>query len=434
MVNTFFSDVNTLSNLNNQLVFSFLLVAMGIMLLIIYVYIFPKLNHRITQLKSILTQSQTQVKSLLEGTNYIFFILGKDLSLLQFNRATANYAADTFGQSLNVGDSLLHFIPEEEQDAFLTLIQRTLSGERCFFDLKLKEKYRGTVWYFVQFLPVYIADSAQVEAISVSVVDITVRKKNETKVKHQNTELRIANQKLADMVKEKDLLMGIVAHDIRSPLNRIRSLIDLLQDSGSLNEKQQEYIALINRVANEGNKLIYNLLEINRLEQKDYELELSLVELPPFVKEVISFQQKTADNKFIQIILQNELPSNFTFQTDLQALRRILENLLSNAIKFSYTHSKIYVSLVEQSDKLIIQIKDQGQGISQGDQKKLFQKFIRLSSRPTAGESSTGLGLSIVKSLVEKMQGNIEVNSQLGQGTEFIVSFPINKQKLALTA
>jgi signal transduction histidine kinase len=407
---------------------------MGVMLMIIYLYIFPKLNHRITQLKSILTQSQTQVKSLLEGTNYIFFILGKDLSLLQFNRATANYAADTFGQSLNLGDNLLHFIPEEEQEAFLSLIQKTLSGERCFFDLKLKEKYRGTVWYFVQFLPVYTADSAQVEAISVSVVDITVRKKSETKVKLQNIELRTANQKLADMIKEKDLLMGVVAHDIRSPLNRIRSLVDLLQDSGSLNEKQQEYITLINKVADEGSKLIYNLLEINRLEQKDYELELSIIDLSSFVKEVVNFQQKIADDKFIQIVLQNELPSNFTFRTDLQALRRILENLLSNAIKFSYNHSKIYISLMEDANKLIIQIRDQGQGISVEDQKKLFQKFNRLSSRPTGGESSTGLGLSIVKSLVEKMQGEILVNSQLGQGAEFIVTFPTNNQKLALTA
>ncbi|HAI75766.1 MAG TPA: hypothetical protein DCM08_05915, partial [Microscillaceae bacterium] len=416
------------------LVFFLLLLAMGVMLMIIYLYIFPKLNHRITQLKSILTQSQTQVKSLLEGTNYIFFILGKDLSLLQFNRATANYAADTFGQSLNLGDNLLHFIPEEEQEAFLSLIQKTLSGERCFFDLKLKEKYRGTVWYFVQFLPVYTADSAQVEAISVSVVDITVRKKSETKVKLQNIELRTANQKLADMIKEKDLLMGVVAHDIRSPLNRIRSLVDLLQDSGSLNEKQQEYITLINKVADEGSKLIYNLLEINRLEQKDYELELSIIDLSSFVKEVVNFQQKIADDKFIQIVLQNELPSNFTFRTDLQALRRILENLLSNAIKFSYNHSKIYISLMEDANKLIIQIRDQGQGISVEDQKKLFQKFNRLSSRPTGGESSTGLGLSIVKSLVEKMQGEILVNSQLGQGAEFIVTFPTNNQKLALTA
>ncbi|MHA7057401.1 sensor histidine kinase [Aquimarina sp. M1] len=100
-----------------------------------------------------------------------------------------------------------------------------------------------------------------------------------------------------------------------------------------------------------------------------------------------------------------------------------MENLLSNAIKFSEKGSEIQLHIYSKSDKTYMVVEDKGPGISEEDQKKLFGRFQRLSAQPTAGESSIGLGLSIVKKYIEAMNGQIQCESQLGIGSKFIMSF-----------
>jgi signal transduction histidine kinase len=104
---------------------------------------------------------------------------------------------------------------------------------------------------------------------------------------------------------------------------------------------------------------------------------------------------------------------------------RILDNLLSNAIKFSNNGGKVGLNVEITGRILRIRIKDSGPGISQEDQKKLFQPFQRLSARPTAGEASSGLGLSIVKSLSTKLGGTITCQSEIGEGAQFVLELPL---------
>src|SRR5690606_20865488 len=107
--------------------------------------------------------------------------------------------------------------------------------------------------------------------------------------------------------------------------------------------------------------------------------------------------------------------------------KHIFENLISNAIKFSPVGKNVYVHLYYEDEKLKVEIKDEGPGISPEDMKKIFRKYQKLSARPTAGERSTGLGLSIVKKYVDLMNGKVWCKSTLGQGSTFIVEF--NKVK-----
>jgi signal transduction histidine kinase len=113
-----------------------------------------------------------------------------------------------------------------------------------------------------------------------------------------------------------------------------------------------------------------------------------------------------------------------TVSADSRAIMQVLDNLVSNAIKYSSSLSEVDVRLGRSQDHLIVEVVDRGPGISEADQAKLFQRFTRLTARPTAGESSNGLGLSIVKRLVEAMQGNISCRSQIGRGTTFIFKMP----------
>ena len=113
-----------------------------------------------------------------------------------------------------------------------------------------------------------------------------------------------------------------------------------------------------------------------------------------------------------------------TATLDSSLLIQILDNLLSNAIKFSEFNSEVFVNLKQTQQTIRIEIRDQGPGISEEDKKKLFKKFQKLKAQPTAGESSTGLGLSIVKKYVDAMNGKVWCESKPGVGAQFIVEFP----------
>ncbi|MCY7360272.1 MAG: ATP-binding protein, partial [Rudanella sp.] len=110
--------------------------------------------------------------------------------------------------------------------------------------------------------------------------------------------------------------------------------------------------------------------------------------------------------------------------TDPESLVRVLDNLISNALKFSEFGKTILVLVFTEDDRLVVAVQDEGPGISPDDQKKMFKRFQRLSAQPTNNEHSSGLGLSIVKALTEKVGAHIEVQSELGKGTTFRLVFP----------
>lgn len=112
--------------------------------------------------------------------------------------------------------------------------------------------------------------------------------------------------------------------------------------------------------------------------------------------------------------------------TDIELLKEIIENLLTNAIKFSESGSMVSLSLRETNSHVYISVQDKGPGIPEEEKSLLFQRFAKLSNKPTAGESSTGLGLSITKQLVEMIRGEITCESTLGQGSTFTVILPKN--------
>jgi signal transduction histidine kinase len=109
---------------------------------------------------------------------------------------------------------------------------------------------------------------------------------------------------------------------------------------------------------------------------------------------------------------------------DPKAVYRILDNLLSNAIKYSPPGRDVFIRIRNLPDGVIWEVQDQGAGLTEADQAKLFQKFTKLSARPTGGESSTGLGLSIVKMLAQQMNGSVECRSKAGEGATFAVRLP----------
>ena len=241
----------------------------------------------------------------------------------------------------------------------------------------------------------------------------------------QNDKLSKRNQQLSDLNHEKDTLMSIVAHDLKSPLNRIEGLIYLMEMDQKLTPDQRNYLAMIRDATGSGLDLITDLLDVHMIEE-NVEPNYTTFDISTFLLEKTEAFQQRAASKGIHLNIKRV--ENEEVFTDRSYLDRIFDNLLSNAIKFSPKNSIVDISADRTQNDFWISVRDRGPGFSHYDQGFLFQKFKKLSARPTAGETSNGLGLAIVKILVDRLKGKIELTTEQGKGSEFIVRFPQTKQ------
>lgn len=243
------------------------------------------------------------------------------------------------------------------------------------------------------------------------------------RISEQNRVLSKRNEELADLNNEKDTLMNIVAHDLKSPLNRIQGLVSLIELSGNLTDEQIGYLNMLKNVTKSGNELISDLLDVNAIESDRQKIEFKKINVSHFLNDRISNFISAAKAKDIKLTIT--APDILYIDSDENLLGRIIDNLISNAIKFSPRGMAIEVSAAEKEGKMFFTVKDEGPGFSVADQEMLYQKFRKLSARPTAGESSNGLGLAIVKILTERLKGEVKLVSEQGKGSEFIIALPV---------
>ncbi|MCH8475885.1 MAG: HAMP domain-containing histidine kinase [Opitutales bacterium] len=230
--------------------------------------------------------------------------------------------------------------------------------------------------------------------------------------------------------KEKDRLLRMVAHDLRSPLthanlhlDRLDTLAEKEKLSPTIRKLIKETEFQVNRIAS----LVEKLNDLDTLEKSGEPIACKPTKLGRWAR--ISYQNHQALAKNKEITLEGKFPrEDFTVMADPEALLRIFENLLSNALKFTPRGGKISLEIGKESAFGFARITDSGPGIPENDQKKLFQRFTKLTPKPTEGEPSLGLGLSIVHHLCEQMNGKIACSSKPGQGTCFTVSLPLGRE------
>lgn len=240
-------------------------------------------------------------------------------------------------------------------------------------------------------------------------------------VEKQKDEILKKNRELINLNNEKNNLIGIVAHDLKSPLNQIKGFTTIIRLTSSLDEDTLKYLESIEISANRLNEMIGKILDIEAIESRKLNIKLEKTHLSEILKDCVSRYKITAGEKDINI--EEKIDDNIHINIDVSFMHQVFENLISNAIKFSPRDTTISISLAQQNGKVAFNIKDQGPGISEEDQKKLFGKYQKLTARPTGNETSTGLGLSIVKQFVEAMGGSIRCESKLDEGTAFITEF-----------
>lgn len=256
--------------------------------------------------------------------------------------------------------------------------------------------------------------------------------KTNIKLQELNETLYRSNLELVTLNHEKNELMSIVAHDLKNPISVVHGMAGLIYHNVAPPEETQEMAHKIILTSDRMLELVTNLLELNRLEMGVFSFEIKHVNILPIIDSIVGQYEDSARLKDISIHVE-KTPTQAIALVDEQVFISIVDNLLSNAIKFSLSGKQIVVRAIHGSDSqdsssqastIRIEIQDEGPGISPEEMTKLFGKFVRLSARPTGGEHSTGLGLSIVKKMVEAMQGRVWCESELGKGATFIVELP----------
>ncbi len=232
--------------------------------------------------------------------------------------------------------------------------------------------------------------------------------------------LSAANGRLQELNQERSEFLGIAAHDLRNPLSSIVGFAQLIQRYGPpMNDMQSDALTRILNASGRMRDLLDRLLSVRAIEDGKFELKMEKCDLSALAQAAVANHRIAAEAKGIALAF---VPADGAaiVTADAAAVGQIIDNLLSNAIKFSPPGRPVIVSTTPAGEEgCRIEVKDAGPGLSEEDQGKLYGKFARLSARPTAGESSNGLGLSIVKRLAEAMDGTLACQSALGVGTTF---------------
>ncbi len=241
----------------------------------------------------------------------------------------------------------------------------------------------------------------------------------ERKVLERTRELSEANARLQTLNAEKDNFLGICSHDLKNPLSGIIGLADLLESDADDPGQVRAHAADILQSAEFMFQLVGNLLDVGAIEQGNFPLARETLDLKTLLTRAADAHRRQAADKRIRLDVVLP-PGEAAAQADARATLQVANNLISNALKFTPLGGAVTVTV----DRAQFTVGDTGPGLSPEDQGRLFQKYVRLAPRSTAGEHSTGLGLSIVKQLVEVMGGTVHCRSELGRGTTFAVGLP----------
>ena len=275
--------------------------------------------------------------------------------------------------------------------------------------------YAGILSYIIK-----DAELSNVFKLQLKILNDNVIEKNESlnDIKEQNAKIRQA-EKL-----KTDFLMNM-SHSLRTPLNAIIGLSEALGMSvfGELNKKQAEYILDIQNSGKEMLGLINDILDMSKIEAGAMRLSKSPCDICLLIKEAVVVIKSLADKKKIK--LKTKLPkSKVIADIDAQKINQVLYNLLSNAVKFTRENGNIEIGLKKEKDNIFIYVKDDGIGIDEKYHGKIFGKFEQVDNEFSGKYVSTGLGLTITKELVELHNGSIRLESEVNNGTKFIIELP----------
>lgn len=372
-----------------------------------------------------------------------------------------------------IGKSIAEISPKYQPDGELSadkansIISNTIQNGSRRFEWIHKTYHGNNVETEVSLKQIKIGDKTVLQAI---IRDISIRKKYERELElHKNNleklvkqrtqeiekineELKATNEslnftnnllekenKIRELAEEellqyqsdlresnaaKDKLFSIIGHDLKNPFHLIINFTELLNGKmGEYSEqKKQKFIDYIGDTAKQGYELLKNLLSWARSQTNTIAFEPQKINIKKVLKEIFTLMQPAATEK--QITLTSHITSDTFVYADIEMIKTVIRNIISNSIKFTESKGEIQISAKHGNSYFKIEIKDNGVGMTEEQQKGLFEIRKNKSTQGTSGEEGTGLGLILCKEFVEKNNGKIWVESQLGRGSSFFFTIP----------
>lgn len=240
-------------------------------------------------------------------------------------------------------------------------------------------------------------------------------------------ELEEAKVKAEIANEAKTQFLANVSHEIRTPLNVVMGVVDLLEDT-SLSAPQKKYTNMLKLSGNNLLRLVNDILDLSKIESGQVVLEESSFNLQSLVEEITELFKIKAMEKGLQMELSIEGLRHKQYLSDSHRIKQVITNLLANAVKFTDS-GKVSLKVFNEGNDVIVTVRDTGIGIPEERISQVFERFVQVDSSTTRRRTGAGLGLSIVRKIVEMMEGSISAKSELGKGSEFRVRLPLQKVK-----
>jgi len=293
-------------------------------------------------------------------------------------------------------------------------------------EVELRTKTGSTIWAYMSTSPV-LDDQGNLLWSCALVYDITERKQAEKQLRESNERISLANAELARATRLKDEFLASMSHELRTPLNAILGLAEALQEEvyGSLTPKQHKSLATIEQSGKHLLDLINDILDLSKIESGKMSLSVSLVSVDSLCESSLTFIKQQAQQKNIRLNY-SIAPGLSEIEVDERRIRQVLVNLLSNAVKFTPDGGEVAlkVSTDAEGEQLQLSVTDTGIGIAPENLDKLFKPFVQLDSSLSRRYAGTGLGLALVRRIVELQGGSITLDSEVGKGSCFTVTLP----------
>lgn len=404
-----------------------------------------------------LASSKKLLHDILQGTPVATYVIDMNHKIIIWNKAMEQLAGRSASEMLGTDRHWEVFYPEKrpmivdymvDGRAAVDIIQNHYQHTNfqegqlenaAVGDVFFPQFYEGGKWLRFIIKPLYDLEGKMIGAIE-TVEDIHDRKLAEERLQHFNEELQAkvaektkhleeANKRLLTLHELKDEFIAVTSHELRSPLTAIRGYLSFLVDPEvlkTLPESFQKYLLRAHSNTETLSNLVNNILDVSRLEGGRFELKKTSVDLPALLRRILDNATLAAQDKKLKIRFFNKSdPSSLFIQADLIRLHQALSNLLDNAIKYSNRGKTIKVELRRILDCAELRFIDQGIGIPQKQIPHIFEKFMRVQNAASRYRGGAGLGLYITKKIVEHHGGTIQIESQRGQGTTFIIQLPL---------
>ncbi|WP_279638492.1 PAS domain-containing sensor histidine kinase [Leptospira yasudae] len=359
-----------------------------------------------------LEKSEENLRALIENTQDSIWSVDRNYRIITMNRIFHEAIFNIYKIDLKIGSNILEEFDSNMSATWKEIYDSTFEGNSIKREWDIANEDGTYNYYEILTCPIYdlSENKRSISGATIYIRDITERKNYESKA--------------TNIIKSKDRLLAAVAHDLKNPISGIISLTELLREQAN-NPNNAELLGMMSQAANKTLNIIQDLLQIAEMENENYKLKTEKVNLNHLIQTLVKQNLPNAESKKIKLYAKmgtDPIP----VQIELLKFQRVLENLISNSLKFTKEGGEILIHSYSQNKKAMIIVEDTGIGIPAGLQSAIFDQFTRAKRQGLKGEQTTGLGMSIVKVIVELHKGKISLESEEGLGTKFIVEIPLD--------